>query len=139
MLFSKGYFRWMLVLAFSAGFLFLNGCAGTRGPQYKAVTVPQIIKWSKEGIASSTIIKRMRRSHTVYRLKADQLAQLKQEGVSDSVINYMQKTYLSAVRRNQALEDWAYWWPGWDGYWYGGPAFGWPYGYWDYEDWGDGD
>lgn len=114
--------------------LFAAGCATTGGGHYyKPVTVPEIIQWSKDGVPSQKIIDRMRRSHTVYRLKASQLAQLKQDGVSDAVINYMQQTYLNAVRNNQALEDWSYWWPGWDGFWYGGPAFGWP----DW-DWGDG-
>jgi hypothetical protein len=47
----------------------------------------------------------------------------------------MQKTYVNSVRQNQQLEDWGYWWPGWDGYWYGGPAFGWPWGYWNWH-WG---
>ncbi len=66
---------------------------------------------SKEGVPSQKIIEKMRKSHTVYRLDVDQLAQLEKEGVSAPVVNYMQKAYLKAVRRNQKLEDWSYWWP----------------------------
>lgn len=123
------------LLLLGASFLLIESCAGTRGYKVPPVTVPEIVKMSKDGVPAQTIIKKMKKSHTVYRLKADQLAQLKQEGVPGPVLNYMQDTYLKSVRRNQQLEDWNYWWPGWDGYWYGGPAFGWPYDYWDW-DWG---
>jgi len=37
----------------------------------------------------------------------------------------MQKTHLDAIKNNQRLENSYYWWPGEDGYEYGGPAFGW--------------
>ncbi|MEJ2054017.1 MAG: hypothetical protein P8X42_08865, partial [Calditrichaceae bacterium] len=90
-----------------------------------------IIKMSQDHMSAKKIIHKMRESHTVYRLKADQYANLKEKGVPGPVLNYMQKTYQRAIRHNQALKDYNYWWPGWDGYWYGGPAFGWP-------DWGWG-
>ena len=35
-----------------------------------------------------------------------QLARLHDQGVADAVINYMQQTYLEAVRREQNLADW---------------------------------
>ena len=35
-----------------------------------------------------------------------QLARLHDQGVADPVINYMQQTYLEAVRREQNLADW---------------------------------
>jgi hypothetical protein len=40
------------------------------------------------------------------RLTAAQLAHLHGRGVSDSVIDYMQQSYLEAVRREQNLADW---------------------------------
>lgn len=134
----RNVIRGIVFLLVVAGFLLFESCAYTRynyipGP----VTVPEIVKMSKDSVPPEKIIKKMKESHTVYRLKADQLAQLKEEGVSGEVINYMQKTYLRSVRHNQRLEDWSYWWPGWDGFWYGGPAFGWPYGYWNWY-WGPG-
>ena len=45
------------------------------------------------------------------------------------MINYMQQTYLDAIRRNQRLADQNLWVYGPDGYWYGGYPFGWPYYY----------
>ena len=41
------------------------------------------------------------------------------------VIDYMQGTYLDAVRRDQQYEDWNTWVMGPDGYWYGGCGHGW--------------
>jgi hypothetical protein len=117
------------LFAILVALLLTQSCAGYLGSRvetYPAVTVADIIKMSQEKVPADKIIHKMRESHTVYRLKADQYAKLKEEGVPDPVLNYMQKTYINAVRHNQALEDYNYWWPGWDGYWYGGPAFGWP-------------
>ena len=124
--------KWIILFLVTGGFLLIESCAGTRGYYAAPVTVSEIVKMSKEGIPAQTIINKMKKSRTVYRLKAEQLAQLEKEGVPGPVINYMQKTYLNAVQHNQQLEDWNYWWPGWDGYWYGGPAFGWPYDYWNW-------
>jgi hypothetical protein len=115
--------------ALMAGVLALGGCASSyysRPVVPQPVTVKQIVTWSKDGVAPEEIIRRMRNSRTVYRLKASQLAELKNEGVSDQVIDYMQRTYLAAVRRSARLENWNYWHL-YGGYWYGGVPFGWPY------------
>ena len=93
------------------------------------VTVPDIVKMSKDGYSSKSIIKEIRKSHTYYTLKADQLSKLRNEGVQDSVINYMEKTHIDAIRRNQQMNDSYYGWPG-DYGWYGGFGYGWPYGGW---------
>jgi hypothetical protein len=81
---------------------------------------------AKEGIPAQDIVKMMRDSGAVYRLSASDLARLHEQGVADEVINYMQRTYLNAVRRDQRLRDWNYWSLGPDGYWYGGGPYGWP-------------
>ena len=80
---------------------------------------------SKAGTPPQDIIKIMKDSGTVYRLSASQLADLRQQGVPDPVIDYMQQTYLEAVRRNQALRDLSYWHWGPGGYYYGGGPYGW--------------
>ena len=106
------------------------GCATLGSQQTKPpVTVSEVIQMSKEGIPAETIIEKMRDSETVYRLTGSELAKLHDQGVSDQVIDYMQQTYLRAVRRDQRLEDWDYWTLGPDGFWYGGPYYGWPYGW----------
>jgi hypothetical protein len=115
--------------------VFIQSCAVYSPNTAQMVTVPDIIQMSKNGVSSKDIIKDIRRSHTVYGLKADQLAKLRDQGVQDSVINYMEKTHMDAIAQNQWRQD--YWWPGYDGYWYGG--FGWPYygGFWGWN-WGWG-
>jgi hypothetical protein len=117
--------RLATALVVAASFLALGGCATLTGAPPAPVTVGQIVKMSREGGPPQDIINLMQDSGTAYRLSASQLADLKQQGVSDAVINYMQQTYLNAVRENQARRDFAYWYWGPDGYWYGGPPYGW--------------
>jgi hypothetical protein len=115
-------------LIFLMAVMFLGGCAPFTGSERTPppVTVSEIIQLSKKGVPVNEIIEKMRASHTVYRLAAAQLAQLHDERVPDRVINYMQRTYLRAVRQDQRLKDWDYWRLGADGFWYGGPYYGWP-------------
>jgi hypothetical protein len=104
-----------------------SGCA-TLGdkPPNPPITVSEVISMSKEGIPPNIIVDKMRNSGTAYRFTAAQLAKLHDQGVDDQVINYMQQTYLDAVRQDESLSDWQYWTVGIDGFWYGGPYFGWP-------------
>ncbi len=118
------------------GLAALTGCATMTAEQPVVpapVTVTTIEQWSKQGVAPDEIIRRMRNSHTIYRLKASQLADLRDHGVANKVIDYMQGTYLAAVRRSAQLRQWRYWHEGPFGYWYGGEPFGWPY-YWYWPD-----
>ena len=121
-----------------AGWLILASCASYsmyRPVIPQPVTVQQIVTMSKQGVPPDEIISRLRASRTVYRLRASQLAQLRDQGVADKVIDYMQHTYLAAVRRSARFENWQYWHHWGDDYWYGGEAFGWPsYWYWPDDD-----
>ena len=103
----------------------IAGCA-TRGAwRPEPVTVPQILAMAKSGVPADDIISKMKASGTAYRLKANQLANLENEGVPAKVINYMQQTYLDAVRRDTKYQDWQYWNME-DDFWYGGYPYGWP-------------
>jgi hypothetical protein len=117
--------RIAVVLVVAVGLMALGGCATLTGAPPAPVTVGQIIKMSHQGVPPRDIINLMQDSGMVYRLSASQLADLRQKGVSDAVINYMQQTYLNAVRENQIRRDLAYWYLGPDGYYYGGPPYGW--------------
>ena len=125
------------LLVAAVGVVVLSSCAST-GPRPvipQPVTVEQVVSWTKEGVTPDEIVRRMRNSRTVYRLKASQLAELRDKGVADKVIDYMQHTYLAAVRRSARLENWHYWYLGGDGFWYGGVPYGWPYAwYWPDDD-----
>jgi len=120
--------RSVVVTTLAVLLLLMAGCStldqGVHRPN--PVTIAMVREMSKAGVPAETIIQKMRDSGTVYRLTAAQLARLHDEGVPNKVINYMQQTYLSAVRHNQALADQNYWALESDGYWYGGLPFGWP-------------
>ena len=93
-----------------AGSGLLGGCAALGFEQSKPpVTVSEVIQMTQESLPTETIIERMREATTVYRLNAAELAQLHDRGVADPVINYMQQTYLEAVRREQRRADWYDW------------------------------
>lgn len=114
-----------------------SGCAllGLGRQRPAPVTVPEVVQMSKAGVPVETILQKMRDSGTTYRLTASQLVHLHDEGVPDAVLDYMQETYLEAVRRDQALEDWGRWSLAADGYWYGGRPYGWPRMWWGYSVW----
>ena len=120
----KTSFAFLLSLTLAVSLLLLAGCATTGTYQFKTVTVDEILQMSKDKVPSDQIIKKIAESGTIYRLTASQLADLRQAGVSDEVINYMQQTYLDAMRRQQSREDLRYWNPS-GGYWYGGVPYGW--------------
>ncbi len=114
--------RSLTVAMLAVVLLLIAGCStlGLGAPKPNLVTVAKVRDMSKAGVPAETIIEKMRDSGTVYRLTAAQLARLHDEGVPDKVINYMQQTYLSAVRQNQARMDQNYWAFEGDGHWYGG-------------------
>jgi hypothetical protein len=111
----------MVVIAVSFG-----GCAYFNQTTPEPVTVPQIIKMAKEGIPADDIIARLQVSGTVYRLKASQLANLESAGVPAKVINYMQQTYIDAVKNDARYDDLRYWNAEDEFGWYGGEPYGWP-------------
>jgi hypothetical protein len=107
------------------------GCATT--PHKPAVTVEQVIEMSQAGTAPADIVHKMREAGTVYRLSGSELARLKERGVSDEVLDYMQGTNLDDARRRALTDYQSYWGPpyfGPHGYWYGAPGwYGPPYWY----------
>lgn len=135
------YKRLIYFFFVAAGVIVFNSCA-VYYPDYQvSLPVSDIVKMSKEGVYSKDIIKQIRRSRSVYKLPASELAKLRDEGVRDSVINYMERTNMESILRNQRYQD--YWYPGMYGYpysgfgypYYGiGFGYGWPYYY--YRDWG---
>ena len=106
-------------------FLLLSGCASL--PQRPAPpTVAEIVKMAADKTPAQDIIQRMRDAGAVYRLSASQLARLREQGVPDEVIDYMQGTWLNEVQRDAAARLFPYepWPPGL------GPLYGpsyWPY------------
>ncbi len=110
--------------------LILGGCTVYKYSE-PALPVSDIVQMSNEGVPSKDIIKDIRKSHSVYMLKADQIAELSRQGVPDSVLNYMDKTRINSVRQEERMYNYNYWGPynygyGWG---YGWPYYGYGYGY----------
>lgn len=99
--------------------LLLSACAAV--PSRPAPpSVAEVVQMAKEKTSAQDIIQRMRDADAVYRLSASQLARLREQGVPDEVIDYMQGTWLSDVRRDTAARMFPYEpWP---------PGFGMMYG-----------
>jgi hypothetical protein len=117
-----------LFILVSGGAL-LHSCA-TYSPEVKPVTLPDIVQMSKDKVSSKNIINEIKKSHTAYTLKASEYTKLQQQGVADSVVNFMLKTHINLIQYNSQMQDSYYWSPWYRGYWYGGFGYGWPYSYW---------
>jgi hypothetical protein len=88
----------------------LSGCATFGFKKSEPVTVGQVIQMSKDDVPPETIVKKMRDSDSVYPFTAAQLAELHDMGVADPVLNYMQRSYIEAERRQQSADDWSRVW-----------------------------
>lgn len=82
---------------------------------------------SKANVPPSEIIKKMEDARAVYWLKASELARLREQGVSDAVVNYMQQTQIAAT---WARAQDPYYWYGWGPYWGPYGPWGWYGPYW---------
>lgn len=126
---------WILLAAAS---LLLGGCATLNQPRPEPPTPDQVVQLSQEGKSADDIIKLMKDSRAVYELPASKLADLRQRGVPDKVIDYMQATYLEQARWEEALRrpyyygpyyrPWGYWGPVRPRYW---GRYPYPGYYWD--------
>jgi hypothetical protein len=133
----KQYGLWLkysvlMVLVF-IGMLSVAGCSSEAVRPAPPLSISSIVQQSQAGVPAKSIIQQIADSGSVYRLSASQLANLRDKGVPDAVIDYMQRTYIHAVRRNQSLIDHNYWAYGPEGYWYDGYPYGWPYQYVPYD------
>lgn len=90
--------------------VFLGSCASVTSNGVSKVTVPQIIEMTKAGASDQEIINEIQQSKTVYKLDGNAYARLRQIGVSDHVIDYMQETYTDEIQNRQDRdEDWEIW------------------------------
>jgi hypothetical protein len=82
----------MRTLLLLAAFAILGaGCKTTPPPT--PLTQTDIISMTKTGMTDQEIINRIDATRTVFRLSADNVVTLRQEGVSDRVVTYMLDTY----------------------------------------------
>ena len=135
--------HWLAVGVFGAALLALPGCATTGAytapPRPPPVRVGAIVEWSKADVPTATIIRRIRRSGTVYHVNVGEMITLHNKGVANIVLDYMQATYLDAVSRNRARMDLRRWHRYNDGYYYGGVGYGWEQPSFNFGEFGDED
>lgn len=100
----------------------VGGCASVQSRP--PVTIERVLDMTRQGTPPNDIIEEMRAAGTVYRLSGSQLAKLREQGVSDEVLDYMQDTYLDEAQRRARVSSY-------DPYWYGPyPGAAWaPYPY----------
>ena len=84
----------------------LSGRATFGFKQPELVTVGQVIEMSKEGVPPEAIVRKCVTRKPYYRFTAAQLAELHDLGIADPVLDYMQRSYIEAERREQSREDW---------------------------------
>ena len=107
--------------------LALSGCATLGEPLPPPPSLAEIVESAKAGQPPQQIIERMQRSRAVYRLPASELAKLREQGVPDPVIDYMQRVHLDVVRFEESMRARSFYGPGW-GPW--GPVHGWRDPFW---------
>lgn len=106
--------------------LLLTGCA-TKPPPPPPLTQADIISMAKAGLGDEEIIQRIDNSLTVFRLNANDVVTLHNEGVSDRVIDYMLGTYTRAAVAEQRRRDLSYY-PYYPYYYNFGFFYGYPWG-----------
>ena len=116
------YVKRAVVLVAGAILIALSGCASINLPERQPISLEQIVAMSKEGKDAASVIREIRESKTTYDVMASQYAKLSRDGVSDEVIDYMQRGQLKMAERagrRSAYED--LWVSSRYGWVYGGP------------------
>jgi len=107
----------------------LAGCAGMQ--RREPLTLEQVIQLSKAQTPPADIIAQLTQTRTVLQISGSQFAKLQAEGVDDSVLDFLQKSFVDSVEMEARLRAQSMYWGyggGWGGYYR--PFYGpWPYGY----------
>jgi len=104
-------------------FVLLGACATI---QPRPIPPDEVVNMAKTGMSSEVIIQKLIDSETVYQLSAGDVVKLHNEGVPTPVLDYMQHTYVEAVRREEAQRAFFYSQPP-PFYWHGGYPYPWWY------------
>ena len=82
----------------------LVGCASTK-PRPAPLSLADIISMSKAGLTDAEIFRRVEDTRTVFKLTADDVVLLRNEGVSNGVVTYLLDTYTRAAMDEQRRRD----------------------------------
>ena len=84
--------------------LVLTGCATTPPPP-PPLTQADVISMVKGGLTDEDIMRRIDATRTVFRLSSEDVVRLRNEGVSDRLVNFMLDTYARAAMAAQRRQD----------------------------------
>ena len=85
--------------------LTLVGCATNRPPPPPPLTQADVISMVKGGLTDEDIMRRIDDTHTVFRLSSDDVVRLRNEGLSERLVNFMLDTYARAAMAEQRRRD----------------------------------
>jgi hypothetical protein len=84
----------------------LAGCASTpRQPPPPPLTQVDVISMVKAGVSDEEIMRRIDGTRTVFRLSSDDVIRLRNEGLSDRLVNFMLDTHTRAAMDAQRRQD----------------------------------
>jgi hypothetical protein len=98
--------KWIIVAGLSVASL-LVGCAAL-DPGPPPLTSAEIIQLSKAGEPPASIIDRLRKSRTLLWLSATDIVNLRQAGVANEVLDYLQAVQIAETRRRGQFEQMLY-------------------------------
>ncbi len=79
----------------------LGGCAGA--PRRAPPSIEQVVEMSQAGKPAEEIIRELQDTRAVYPLTGSQIARLHDQGVADSVLDYLQNAYAESIRWDTRL------------------------------------
>ena len=108
----------------------LSGCAGIL-QRPDPMTTEDVVRLVKAQTPPAEIVQKLRETRTVLPLSGSQFAKLREQGVPDEVLDYLQSAYLGAIEFDARMRYQNMYWGGW------GPphpnrAFRGPLPYWYY-------
>jgi hypothetical protein len=103
----------LVVLASAA----ISACATFE--KREPMTLEQVVQMSKDGAHPADVINRIKDSRTVFMLTGSQYAKLREDGVDDSVLDYIQRSYVASVEMDSYVRYRTMYW----GYGWGSPYY----------------
>jgi hypothetical protein len=91
------------------GLIVLSGCAGMQ--RRPPPSVGQIVEMAKAGKPAEEIIRELQETRAVYPLTAAQILKLHDQGVPETVLDYMQNAYVDSIRLDARMQyESTFWW-----------------------------
>ena len=81
------------------------GCATKRPAPPPPLTQADVISMVKGGLTDEEIMRRIDDTRTVFRLSSEDVVRLRNEGLSDRLVNFMLDTYTRAAMAAQRHQD----------------------------------